>query len=141
MKLMIASHYPLEPSRPVGGQDVVTQRLLRGLQAYPEINIQVFAITKGSSIDRTWVQDGATLRVASSQKRRYVPRTFSDDALTVSAIRLANPDIVHVHTLAYAYAAVKSGRKEQAEDILKKIHSAGRPAPRAGGCSRCRKKF
>ena len=39
------------------------------------------------------------------------------------------------------YAAVKSGRKEQAEDILKKIHSAGRPAPRAGGCSRCRKKF
>jgi glycosyltransferase involved in cell wall biosynthesis len=109
MKLMIASHYPLEPSRPVGGQDVVTQRLLRGLRAYPEISVQVFTITKESGMDRTWVQDGATIRVASSPSRRYVPRTFSDAALTVSAIRLANPDIVHVHTLAYAYAAAKSG--------------------------------
>ena len=60
-------------------------------------------------MDRTWVQDGATIRVARCQKRRYVPRTFNDATLTVSAIRLANPDIVHVHTTAYAYAAVKSG--------------------------------
>ena len=39
------------------------------------------------------------------------------------------------------YAAVKSGRKEQADAILKKIHSAGNVASRAGGCSRCRRKL
>ena len=109
MKLMIASQYPLGPSRPVGGIGVVAQRLLRGLRAYPEISVQVFAKTKEPGIDRMWLQDGAKVRVVSSYKRRYGSRILGSVPLIVSAIRSAAPDVVHVHTYDYTYAAIMSG--------------------------------
>ncbi len=40
------------------------------------------------------------------------------------------------------YAAVKAGKKVEAEAILKRIHQGPKANPaRGGGCSKCRKRF
>ena len=110
MDVMIASHYPADLSRPAGGQDVVTLRLLRGLQAYPDINVQVLTAARGSpDIDRAWKQDRVAIQVVSFRKKKFVHDMFSLAARITPAIRLADPDLVHVHMTDYAYGAVKSG--------------------------------
>jgi len=39
------------------------------------------------------------------------------------------------------YAAVKAGRKVEANEVLKQLHSAPRKARGGGGCSRCKKRW
>lgn len=39
------------------------------------------------------------------------------------------------------YAAVKAGKRTEAQQILKQIHAAPKVNRRPGGCSRCRKRF
>lgn len=39
------------------------------------------------------------------------------------------------------YAAVKAGKRVEAQQILKQIHSSPKVNRKPGGCSRCRKRF
>lgn len=108
MNLLIASHYPLNASRPAGGQDKVTLRLLRGLRSYPEINPRILTLSEGLNSEQEWVRDGVPVQAINLSDPVYIPKVFSNAASLVNAIQRAKPDIVHVHTTAYAYAAVQT---------------------------------
>jgi glycosyltransferase involved in cell wall biosynthesis len=108
MKLLIASLFPTDPNKPSGGQQEVTSNLVSGLQSYPDIEVDVVT-AEGDVLEPVVRQlNGARIHYLPSPPRRLIPRVLRDASTIGKKLRDLQPDLIHVHTIGYAYAALQT---------------------------------
>ena len=117
LRVALVALYPAPGAKAPGGVRTVVQGIVRGLQAYDDLQIHVIhchADIAASAEVTLGTTDGATLgrtqvHYIAMPKRRLVPNTLASIPRVEQLLRQVQPDVVNTHAAHYTIAALRAG--------------------------------
>jgi glycosyltransferase involved in cell wall biosynthesis len=98
LRVAVATSFPAEPARPVGGVEAVSVALLRGLAALGELELHVVTLDGAARAPSRLEWEGVTVHRLPQLHRRILPNATGPGRRQVSRFLLdLRPDVVHAH--------------------------------------------
>ncbi len=109
MRVALLTLYPRDTRLIPGGVRMVAYNLVKGLEAYPDLDLHVIHCHSDIERDCTTRDGRATLHYLAMPRRRIIPNLLTSIGRVVRELRVVNPDLVHAHAAHYAFAATRAG--------------------------------
>jgi len=111
MKLRVAlvALYPAPGAKAPGGVRAVVQNLVRGLQAYNDLQIHVIHCHADIQESANLEANNLKIYYIAMPRRRLVPNTLASIARVERLLHQVQPDVVNAHAAHYTIAALRAG--------------------------------
>ena len=109
LRLALVALYPAPGAKSPGGVRAVVQNLVRGLQAYEDLQIHVVHCHSDISTNMT-VEDGnVQVHYLAMSRQRVIPNSLTGIGRVERLLRQIQPDVVNTHAAHYTLAALRAG--------------------------------
>ncbi len=109
LRVVLATMYPLDPSRRSGGLQAVACDLVRGFKAVEALELHVVHRTKEVDADLVMRDGPVFVHYLHAPRRRVVPNMLTSVWKLRRELRRIRPDVVNAHMSPYAAASIWAG--------------------------------
>ena len=109
LKVAVVALYPAPGGKSPGGVRAVVQSLVRGFQAYHDLEIHVIHCHSDIREDATVENANATIHYLAMPRRRVVPNTLASIVRVERLLRRLWPDVASTHAAHYTLGALRAG--------------------------------
>jgi len=100
---------PAPGAKSPGGVRAVVQNLVRGLQAYEDLQIHVIHCHADIPVSTTVEDRNVQVHYLAMPRRRVVPNSLTGIGRVAQVLRQVQPDVVNTHAAHYTLAALRAG--------------------------------
>jgi len=109
LHVTLVSLYPTPGAKAPGGVRAVVRNLVRGLQAYPDLQLDVVHCHADIEESSTIEEDGVTIHYLAMPRRRVLPNLLRAIVHVGRLLRQLQPDVVNTHAAHFTVAALRAG--------------------------------
>ncbi len=109
LRVALVALYPAPGAKAPGGVRTVVQGIVRGLQAYDDLQIHVIHCHADIPANVELASGRTQFHYIAMPKRRLVPNTLASIPRVAQLLRQLQPDVVNTHAAHYTVAALRAG--------------------------------
>ena len=109
LRVALVALYPAPGAKAPGGVRTVVQSIVRGLQAYDDLEIHVIHCHADISASAVVSEGRTQINYLAMPRKRLVPNTLAAIPRVEQLLRQVQPDVVNTHAAHYTVAALRSG--------------------------------
>jgi len=109
LRVALVSLYPVPRAKSPGGVRAVVQNLVRGLRAYPDLQVHVIHCHADISASTTIEEGNVRADYIAMPRSRLLPNTLGSISRVAQLLRSTRPDVVNSHAAHYTVAALRTG--------------------------------
>lgn len=109
LRVALVALYPAPGAKAPGGVRTVVQGIVRGLQAYDDLEIHVIHCHADIPAGAEVTSGRTRIHYLAMPRRRLVPNTLASIPRVERLLRQVRPDVVNTHAAHYTVAALRAG--------------------------------
>ena len=109
LRVALVALYPAPGAKAPGGVRTVVQGIVRGLQAYDDLEIHVIHCHADIPASAEVTSGRTRIHYLAMPRRRLVPNTLASIPRVERLLRQVQPDVVNTHAAHYTVAALRAG--------------------------------
>lgn len=109
LRVALVALYPAPGAKAPGGVRTVVQSIVRGLQAYDDLQVHVIHCHADIPANAEVTSGHTQVHYIAMPRRRLVPNTLASIPRVERLLRQLQPDVVNTHAAHYTIAALRAG--------------------------------